>query len=110
MEAMKPGELRSTRLSKGWTQTQAAAHLGVTQAYVNFLERGKRRLTPELVRRVTSVYGLSPEVLPVSDTFMPVPTDNQRLTEFLSALGYPGFSYLRSRAARKHPYEALLTA
>lgn len=110
MEAMRPRELRSARLSKGWTQTQAAAHLGMTQAYLNFLERGKRRLTPELVRRVTSVYGLSPEVLPVSDTFMPVPTDDQRLTEFLSALGYPGFSYLRSRAPRKHPYEVLLTA
>jgi hypothetical protein len=41
---------------------------------------------------------------------MPVPTSNQRLTEFLSALGYPGFSYLRPHAARKHPYEVLLTA
>jgi len=107
---MRPRELRAARLAKGWTQTQAAARLRMTQAYLNFLEHGKRRLTPELVRRVTSVYGLSPEVLPVPDSFMPAPTDNQRLTEFLANLGYPGFSYLHSHAAKKHPYEVLLTA
>ena len=94
--AMKPQELRSARLNKGWTQTQAAAHLGMTQAYLNFLENGKRRLTPVLVRKAASVYGLSPEVLPVADVFLPVQTDHQKLTEMLAKLGYPGFSYLRA--------------
>ncbi len=107
---MKPNEFRAARLAKRWTQTQAAAHLGMTQAYLNFLEHGKRRLTPGLVRRATSVYGLSPAVLPVADTFMPAQTDAQRLTEFLSTLGYPGFSYLRMHTAKKHPYEVLLSA
>lgn len=107
---MKPPEFKSARLAKGWTQTQAAAHLGMTQAYLNFLENGKRRLTPELVRRATSVYGLSPGVLPVADVFVPTEADDQQLTELLGKLGYPGFAYLRTRAPRKHPFEVLLTA
>jgi transcriptional regulator with XRE-family HTH domain len=107
---MKPSEFKSARLAKGWTQTQAAAHLGMTQAYLNFLENGKRRLTPELVRRATFVYGLSPGVLPVADVFVPTEADDQRLTELLGKLGYPGFAYLRTRAPREHPFEVLLAA
>jgi transcriptional regulator with XRE-family HTH domain len=107
---MKLSEFKSARLAMRWTQTVAAAHMGITQAYLNFLENGKRRLTPELVRRATSVYGLSPELLPVGDAFAPAATDDQRLTELLAKLGYPGFSYLRARAPRKHPFEVLLTA
>ncbi len=107
---MKPHEFRAARLAKGWTQTQAAARLGMTQAYLNFLEHGKRRLTPELVRRATSVYELSPDVLPFANPFTPTQTDDQRLTEFLSMLGYPGFSYLRTHTPKKHPYEVLLSA
>jgi transcriptional regulator with XRE-family HTH domain len=107
---MKPSEFKSARLAKGWTQTQAATHLGMTQAYLNFLENGKRRLTPELVRRATSVYGLSPGVLPVADVFVPTEADDPRLAELLGKLGYPGFAYLRTRAPRKHPFEVLLTA
>jgi len=107
---MKPSEFKSARLARGWTQTQAAAHMAMTQPYLNFLENGKRRLTPELVRRATSVYGLSPEVLPVPDVFAPTETDDQRLTELLAKLGYPGFGYLRARPPKKHPFEVLLIA
>jgi transcriptional regulator with XRE-family HTH domain len=107
---MRPRELRSARLAKGWTQSQAAARLGMTQAYLNYLENGKRRLTPELVRRATSVYGLSPRSLPVADVFVPVETSDQHLAESLSTLGYPGFLYLRSHTSKKHPNEFLLTA
>jgi len=103
-------ELRSARLRKGWTQTEAAARMGMTQAYLNFLENGKRRLTPELVRRATSVYGLSPEALPVTDTFTPQNVNDQRLTEWLAQLEYPGFWYLHSRSLKRNPSEVLLTA
>jgi hypothetical protein len=34
---------------------------------------------------------------------------DQRLTEMLAKLAYPGFSYLRARALEKNPYEVLLT-
>ena len=107
---MKPSEFKSARLTRGWTQTRAAAQMGMTQAYLNFLENGRRRLTPDLVRRATSVYGLSPQVLPVADAFAPTETDDQRLTELLAKLGYPGFSYLRARTPKKHPSEFLLIA
>ena len=82
----------------------------MTQAYLNYLENGKRRLTSELVRRAVSVYGLSPRSLPVADVFVPVETSDQHLAEALSTLGYPGFRYLRSHTSRKHPNEFLLTA
>jgi len=107
---MKPREFRAARLAKRWTQSQAAARLGMTQSYLNYLEHGKRRLTPGLVRRATSVYGLSLTALPVTDTFAPAATNDEHLAEMLSTLGYPGFSYLRSYVARKHPNEFLLTA
>ena len=107
---MRLRELRFARLAKGWTQSQAATRLGITQAYLNYLENGKRRLTPELVRRATSVYGLSSRSLPLTDGFMPVETSDQHLAEALSTLGYPGFRYLRSHITRKHPNEFLLTA
>jgi transcriptional regulator with XRE-family HTH domain len=102
-------EFKSARLAKGWTQTQAATRMGITQAYLNYLENGKRRLTSDLVRRATSVYGLPPQVLPVADTFTPMQTDDQQMTELLARLGYPGFSYLRARAQKRHPFEVLLT-
>jgi transcriptional regulator with XRE-family HTH domain len=107
---MNDFEFKSARLAKGWTQTQAATRMGVTQAYLNYLENGKRRLTADLVRRASSVYGLPPQVLPVTDTFTPAQTDDQQMTDFLARLGYPGFSYLRARSQKRHPFEVLLTA
>jgi transcriptional regulator with XRE-family HTH domain len=107
---VKAQELKRVRLDKNWTQTDAARRLGMTQAYLNFLENGKRHLTPKLVRRVVSVYGLSPEGLPVAETFAPSNTDDKRLTELVAQLGYPGFLYVRGRSAKKNPSEVLLTA
>jgi transcriptional regulator with XRE-family HTH domain len=107
---MTPYQFKSARLDKGWNQTQAAANLGVSQAHLNCLEHGKRRLTPGLVRRATSAYGLSPEVLPISEAFTPGPVDDQRLTEMLARLEYPGFVYLTTKTHKKNPLEFLLTA
>jgi transcriptional regulator with XRE-family HTH domain len=107
---MKSQELKSARLHKGWTQTQAATRLGMTQAYLNFLENGKRRLTPELVSRAASVYGLPPDALPFPSDFVPKHTGDQRFAELLAKLGYPGFSYLHTRSPRENPAEVLLTA
>jgi transcriptional regulator with XRE-family HTH domain len=103
-------EFKSARFDKGWNQTQAAGRLGVSQAHLNCLEHGKRRLTPDLVRRATAVYGLSPEVLPTSDAFTPKWADDQRLTEMLAQLEYPGFAHVQTRVAKKNPSEVLLMA
>jgi transcriptional regulator with XRE-family HTH domain len=107
---MKSQELKQARQHKDWTQEEAASHLGLTQAYLNLLENGKRRLTPRVVRRAVSVYGLSPEVLPVGGDFVPTQTSDDQLVEWLVRLEYPGFAYLKTHTARKNPYEVLLTA
>ncbi len=107
---MTPHELKAVRLKKGLVQAQVAESLGVSQAYVNMLENGKRRVTPWLTRRVSTLYGLSPETLPVSEEFAPAQTDDQHLAESLAKLGYPGFAYMRTRVSKKNPAEVLLTA
>jgi transcriptional regulator with XRE-family HTH domain len=107
---MKPHELKAARLAKGLGQTKVAATLGVSQAYVNMLEKGKRRLTPELTRKLAAVYELSPEVLPLSEEFRPKPTGDEYLAQALGKLGYPGFAYLHSHVVKKNPGEVLLTA
>ena len=107
---MAPHELKAARLKKGLVQAQAAQSLGVSQSYVNLLENGKRRLTPELARRVATLYDLSPETLPVPEEFVPTHANDQRLAEFLAKLGYPGFAYMRTHLPKKSPHEVLLTA
>jgi transcriptional regulator with XRE-family HTH domain len=107
---MRPYDLKAARLKKRLVQAQAAKSLGVSQSYVNLLENGKRRLTPALARRVTTLYGLSPELLPVPEEFVPTHTNDQRLSEFLAKLGYPGFAYLRTHVPSKNPDEVLLMA
>jgi transcriptional regulator with XRE-family HTH domain len=107
---MKPHELKAARLKRGLVQAEAAKSLGVSQSYVHLLENGKRPLTPKLARRVTALYGLSPEVLPVPEEFEPTPTNDQRLAESLAKLGYPGFAHLQTHAQTKNPHEVLLTA
>jgi transcriptional regulator with XRE-family HTH domain len=107
---MRPQELKAARLNKGWGQTQAAARVGISQAYLNMLENGKRRFTAKLARRFVLTYGLSPESLPVSEDFVPATVDDQRLAESLARLGYPGFAYLRTHTLKKNPSEVLLTA
>ena len=110
MDIMKSQELKQARQHRGWTQEEAASHLGVTQSYLNLLENGKRRLTSKVVRRTVSVYGLSPEVLPLEEDFLPVRTNDDQLVEWLARLEYPGFAYLKTHTPRKNPYEVLLTA
>jgi len=107
---MRRQELKAARLDRGWSQTQAAARLGVSQAYLNMLENGKRRLTPKLTRKLAVTFGLSPVTLPVSVEFVSAPVDGQDLVESLARLGYPGFAYLRTHALKKNPSEVLLMA
>jgi transcriptional regulator with XRE-family HTH domain len=107
---MKPQELKRARLNKGWGQSQAAARLGVSQAYLTMLENGKRPLTPKMVHKAVTLFDLSAECIPVPENFMPSAMDTQHLAESLSKLGYPGFAHLRSRLKKKNPGEVLLTA
>lgn len=107
---MTPHELKAARLNRGLVQAKVAESLGVSQSYVNLLENGKRRLSSRLVRKLATLYHLSPETLPVSGEFVPSHTNDQRLAESLAKLGYPGFAYMRTHVPNKNPDEVLLTA
>jgi transcriptional regulator with XRE-family HTH domain len=107
-DSMNPEQLREARLEHGYNQQEAAARLGVTQAYLSMLEKGLRNPSADLVRKLMRVYRLSPTVLPVSEVSENVTPDS--LAGELASLGYPGFAHLRGRARRVNPAESLLTA
>lgn len=109
---MNAHDLRSARLAKGWSQVEAARRLGVSQPYLAMLERGQRRLTPELARRAVKTYEVSLTALPPSQPRLPrLRLTAATLAKDLAGLGYPGFAYLRSRHWKpKNPGEVLLAA
>jgi transcriptional regulator with XRE-family HTH domain len=104
---MNPRQLKSARLDRGWSQQYAAKRLGVTQAYLSMLERG-RRSPRALSRRLMQVYALSPTALPVHGVRENATPDS--LACELARLGYPGFAHLNGRAKAVNPAEFLLTA
>src|SRR6202051_856905 len=109
---MSVSNLRQGREAAQLTQMEAAGKLGVSQPYLSLLEKGDRKVSAKLARKAVTLYHLSPVVLrftaKVAAAKLPaVPA--QTVAEELSALGYPGFSYLRSRRKRT-PAEVLLSA
>ncbi len=110
--AMTPHDLRRARQVARVSQVRAAAHLGVSQPYLAMLETGRRRITPELVRRAMRVYHLPATVLPLTESGSPPRnTDAESLARDLAGLGYPGFAHLRPRQWKpRNPSEVLLAA
>ena len=107
---MTPQELKAARQAKGWTQQEASTRLRITQPYLHLLETGRRRLTPPVLRRAFSVYGLSPQALPIREDFVLSGTSDEQLAAWLAKLNYPGFAYLMSHTAATNPQEVLLRA
>ena len=103
--------LREARQNKNWTQQQTARALGVTQAYLSMLEKGRRTVSESFVRKALKVLDLPPTALPLSseDSVAPLPSRKHDFTEDLAALGYPGFAYLRTKV-QKNPAGVLLDA
>jgi transcriptional regulator with XRE-family HTH domain len=99
--------LQKGREERGWTQSEAAARLGVSQGYVALLENGRRRVPADLARRAVRVFKLNPVLLPAREGLSAVSGDE--LARDLGRLGYPGFAYLRG-GWLKNPGEVLLTA
>jgi transcriptional regulator with XRE-family HTH domain len=110
-ESMLPKTLKAARNERNWTEKEAAERLGMSQSYLAMLERGQRRVTPRLARKFKSAYGLRPTVLPTSDQFKPrVSVANEEFVGEVSALGYPGFAYLKARVKERNPAETLVEA
>jgi transcriptional regulator with XRE-family HTH domain len=108
---MQPKTLRDARNRREWTETQAAQRLGMSQSYLAMLESGQRRVTPSLARKFKAVYGLSATALPTPDLFSPrLDVSGEEFASMVSALGYPGFAYMKSRTRERNPAEVLLEA
>ena len=104
---MNSEALRQARLTKKWTQAQAAKVLGVTQAYLSMLENGQRPVSRRFARKALKVLHLPPTALPLRSN--EVVSQKQDFALQLGALGYPGFAYL-PRRKQQNPAEVLFEA
>jgi DNA-binding XRE family transcriptional regulator len=104
---MTAWELKRARKEHNWTQQELAKRLGVSQAYVALLEAGKRNVPSQLGRRAVRVMDMNPVTLPVTKN--PFSLTGETFAGQLGALGYPGFSHLRS-VRKRNPAEVLLSA
>jgi len=97
-EGFVTGEaLKTGREHAKLTQQEAASKLGLTQAYLSMLERGRRPVTTELATQAMKVFHLPPMALPLEADFHST-LDESAFKAELGALGYPGFSYLRGKS------------
>jgi transcriptional regulator with XRE-family HTH domain len=101
-------ELKSARKASSWTQAQAAARLGVTQAYLSMVERGERAVSSELASRAVEVFEVSATALPLAE-YQTRTREAGFFQTMLGSLGYPGFAYLPS-SVRLNPVELLMEA
>lgn len=101
--------LKKGRLEQGLTQQEAAARLGVSQPYLALLERGKRPLTQPLARKAVRILKVRPTLVPCDQNWQNRRATTDSLAGQLSALGYPGFRYMRAGWTR-NPAEVLLEA
>ena len=100
--------LQEARRKKKWTQEDDAYALGVTQAYLSMLEKGRRPVSETLARKVLKVLDLPPTALPLRSNAATVRFQYREhdYSGDLGALGYPGFAYLKKNA-RRNPAEVL---
>ena len=106
--SLRPEQLRSARIAAGLTQHQAAERLGVSQAYLALMERGRRPVTAQLGLRIANLYGLGPVGLALSTEHLG-DWDSSLLAAGLASLGYPGFRQLAGTPAH-NPATILLAA
>ena len=108
---MTCADLKKARLEAGWTQAGLAARLGVTQAYLSLMEKGRRPIPDHLQRQLVSLFNLPPSLLPLSvpERLDPTTTD-AAVEQGLARLGYPGLAHRRSRGQRRNPADVLLMA
>ncbi len=105
---MTGAELKNVRKAYSWTQAQAAVQLGVTQAYLSMVERGKRTVSPELASRTIEVFEVPATALPLAE-YRACAHDAGYFQTMLGDLGYPGFAYLRG-STRLNPALLLMEA
>jgi len=106
---MNANALKEARRERGLTQKKAAARLGVSQPYLALLECGKRPVTTPLARKAVRVLRVRPTLVPCERNPRERRVTTDSLARQLSALGYPGFKYMRAGWTR-NPAEVLVEA
>src|SRR5262249_43416021 len=106
--SLRPEQLRLARRAAGLTQHQAADSLGVSQAYLALMERGRRPVTTPLASRIANLYRLGPVALPLTDTHLG-DWDSASLAAAIASLGYAGFRQLADTPTH-NPAAILLAA
>lgn len=91
---MTGADVLKARKAQRVTQHGLAQRLGVSQAYVSFLEKGRRPVTLRLAKRLARELVMSPDTLPLNPTEASLTPD--RAAPALGRLGYPGFAYLKN--------------
>jgi len=104
---MTAREFREARKRKRLTQEAVAGLLGVSQAYVALLERGKRAFPDTLARKAVVRLHMNPLALPVRE--QKASWSAEHFAKQLASLGYPGFASMRS-AWKRNPVQVLLNA
>src|ERR1041384_6616008 len=107
-DSLRPEQLKSARIAAGLTQDQAADRLGVSQAYLALLERGRRPVTAQLKSRIVDLYRLGPMALPLDADNLGW-WDSSSLAAGVASLGYPGFRQLTG-VQPQNPATILLAA
>ena len=97
--------LRLARADVGMSQVEAAKLLCVSQTLLSLMEKGERSVTPAVAERAVARLHATPEQLPVS---LDTRHSDDQLAADLGALGYQGYSYLRSNP--RNPAEVLFDA
>src|ERR1017187_7849997 len=105
---MTGADLKGARMNANLTQLQAASKLGLTQAYLSMVERGRRHVSAALAAMALKVFDFPPTTLPIEHGDSRSLNDDEMKSD-LGALGYPGFSYLRGRPLR-NPVQLLFQA
>lgn len=100
-------EFKLARKERRLTQQTVAERLGVSQAYVALLEKGKRRFPDALARKAVSRLQMTPLALPFKEYTRNL--SSQYLAQQFASLGYPGFRSMRA-AWKRNPVQVLLDA
>lgn len=100
-------EFKLARNQKRLTQHAVAERLGVSQAYVALLEKGKRRFPNALARKAVTRLQMNPLALPFTEFARNLSAHH--LAQQLAALGYPGFRSMRA-VWKRNPLQVLLEA
>ena len=111
MNVMTGTSLQQHRRGAGWTQARLADRLGVTQAYLSLMERGRRRVPDRLAQAATRLLRLPATTLPLpAYAAFDTAVAESWVEQSLSRLGYPGFAHRRHPGVTRNPVEVLLRA